>query len=665
MIIPHEDKLSVTYGTDTPTWEVTNDSLSLLIRKHKGGEVLDRVMLTEEQHAKICQLTGVTDFFSFDLNVAGEMMPISILGRKTDQGVWSGLMAHHLNTLAVATQLSRGLSFAEQLVAEVNSVVLVIDKNGKLCRFNKLGEELSGLTEAQLIGKNALDIFMMGAHKDQAVSNISGFFQNNESYEVYREVRLPKGMRTMHFRNKFIKDWQDGETYLICSGVDVTDELKAKARLEQLANSDELTGLPNRHRILSEVNAAIEKQDPFTILFLDLDNFKKINDCYGHSYGDKLLAGVAERLQSVLAQIDDPTGRVGRLGGDEFLVMLSNDKVDEFIANIYTSLEAVFKFGYADIYTTCSIGAAVYPRDAQESDVLVRFADTAMYVAKDSGKQQIVWFEPYMNQKVLDYLWLDENLRLALRNREISVVYQPKIDIKTHKPCGMEALIRWKHPVKGFISPVSFIPFAEESGLIHELGRYVMEEAAVQMAELRSRGLYSGGIAVNLSPRQLGKLDVLDDYRNACLKAGIQLGELDVEITESCFMEDQNQAVQVIEALKEMGATVYMDDFGTGFSSLSQLVNLPVDVIKMDRSFIRNVSIEKDKSDVKAETLVKAMTAVAQQFGMKLVAEGVESLDQLEFLRAINVDIVQGYFYAKPMPPKDLYDWLAQHHVAE
>ncbi|MFL6718967.1 MAG: EAL domain-containing protein, partial [Burkholderiaceae bacterium] len=441
------------------------------------------------------------------------------------------------------------------------------------------------------------------------------------------------------------------ERYLICSGVDVTEERKAQAKMVELANVDSLTGLPNRHAVHEHMRAALADNKPFGLIFLDLDNFKTVNDHYGHVTGDKLIHSVAQAITSCLREGDT----AARLGGDEFLILVqdtTNGSIQLVAQRILDRLRIPFNIGLVQIYTSCSIGIAVCPEHGNTVEELVRSADTAMYAAKESGKRMYRIFSAEMNKKVAQYMWLETNLRNALEREELELHYQPKICLKTGTVRGVEALVRWNSSERGRIAPLDFIPYAEESGLILPLGRWVLTAAARQAAAWKARGI-DVRIAVNVSARQLGDYAVVDELATALKSAGLTDCMLDLELTESCLAHDEALAVSLMTNFRQMGARVHLDDFGTGYSSLSQLARLPLDTIKLDRTFVTGIDSNK-----KSQALVRSMVAVAQEFDLDVIAEGVETNEEAAYLKSVGVNYAQGYLYGKPMSASELEAWL-------
>ncbi|TDA48018.1 cyclic di-GMP phosphodiesterase, partial [Burkholderia pyrrocinia] len=535
----------------------------------------------------------------------------------------------------------------------------ILDRNGMVQRFNHLCEEVTGKREVDVIGRSAFELFMSPEQGAQSRSNITGFFASNHSFAVERYINTVNGPRLFQFRNKFVQSGSGvEEQFLICSGIDITEERNAQHRLIELANTDVLTGLPNRHAISERIHVAIADENAASrgqvgILFLDLDNFKRVNDHYGHITGDRLLQDVSKVISGCL-----PAGAtLARLGGDEFLVLFEHGTRPLLEATAQIILERMrtpIHLGLMEVYTSCSIGIAMHPQHGDSLETLVRSADTAMYVAKEEGKHTYRVFSLEMNQKVAKYMWLDTNLRKALEEEQFVLHYQPVVDIATGEVHGAEALIRWQSPDRGLVAPIEFIRFAEESGLIAPLGRWVMRTAAAQAAAWKAKGL-GIRIAVNVSARQLQDMNIVHQFSSILDGAGLKPGLLDIELTESCFIEDENSANGLMRQFRQLGAEIHLDDFGTGYSSLSQLSRLPLDAIKLDRTFITGID-----RNPRSQALVRSVVSLAKALNFAVVAEGVETHAEADFLKQIDVDHAQGYYYARPMPAQAFEAWLAE-----
>jgi cyclic di-GMP phosphodiesterase Gmr len=644
------------FGTTSPFWRLSGDSDAFHLSGDGKSAVVAEVVvaLRPEQAKSIRALSGVTSHLLLEIQIFGEPMKLHLVGRKIDATLWAGTAADYRDTSAVARDLEQGLTFAEQVVSEVNSLVVIIDSQGKIKRFNRLCEELTGVTEESMLGKNAHDLFMPSSEHSAARANIKDFFATGASFEVERPVIGKYGVRQILWRNKLIESGSgQHETFLVCAGTDVTEERRAKARLLELANTDVLTGLPNRHAVQEHISRLVNRPEGggFGLVFLDLDNFKKVNDHYGHLLGDALIQSVATAMQSSLRG----ENIIARLGGDEFLVVVDNasQRVVEAIAErILERMKVPFNLNHTDIYSSCSIGIAMYPEHGRSMEELVRSADTAMYVAKEEGRNTARVFTQAMNQKVSEFIWLDTNMRRALAEGQFVLYYQPKQNLKTGRVESLEALVRWISPERGLIGPVDFIPYAEESGLIVPLGKWVIDTAAKHAGEWKKAGIPIR-VAVNMSARQLRHPTLIAEFQRAIFAEDIYPSLLDIELTESCLIDDEQLALDLIGKFQGMGAQIHLDDFGTGYSSLSQLSRLPLDSLKLDRSFISPIH-----NDIRAQRLLRSMVAVAHELQLTIVAEGVETQDQADFLRGIGVDYGQGYLIARPMPASEVAGWL-------
>ncbi|WP_345827649.1 cyclic di-GMP phosphodiesterase [Erwinia sp. HDF1-3R] len=644
------------FGTTSPHWRLTSDSDALNFAEDETSSTHIAVALTPVQARLLRGMTVITSSVNLTLSLYGEEIPMHLVGRKVNRSEWAGSASAWGDTSAVARDLSLGLSFAEQVVSEANSVIVILDQRGNIQRFNRMSEEYTGLKEQEVIGCNVFQLFMTRQEAAASRRNISGFFRDGSSYEVERWVKTKKGQRLFLFRNKFVHSGSGkNEIYLICSGTDITEERRAQERLQVLANTDTITGLPNRNAIHLAIGDAVEQRGDTQvgIVYLDLDNFKKVNDAYGHMFGDRLLQAVSLAILGCLET--DQT--LARLGGDEFIVLALNSSqcaLEAMSERILERLKLPFRIGLIEVYSGCSIGVAVSPQHGDDRESLIRNADTAMYTAKESGRGKFCIFSTEMNQRVFEYLWLDTNLRKALEQDQLILHYQPKLDANG-QVSSVEALVRWQSPERGLVPPGSFISYAEESGLIVPLGRWVMLSALAQTLRWREQGIHLR-VAVNVSPRQLADQSILVDFKQALEQAGLSQSPIDIELTESCLIENEEKALSLMAQFKALGAEVHLDDFGTGYSSLSQLARVPINAIKLDQSFIRDVNHQPV-----SQSLVKAIVAVARALDLSVIAEGIETKEEEEFVIASGVDGRQGFLYAKPMPANELEHWLKAH----
>lgn len=659
MMDDQEQNLLFRYmGTHSPWWRLTADSNALHLAATESADIIQVVALEDEQAALIRQLTVITSSIAMTLPLYGVDVPVHLVGRKINKNEWAGTASAWNDTPSVARDLAQGLSFAEQVVSEANSVIVILDQNGNIQRFNRLSEEYTGLKEQDIIGQNVFKLFMSRSEAAASKRNITGFFRNGSSYEVERWIKTRKGQRLFLFRNKFVHSGSGkNEIFLICSGTDITEERRAQERLRVLANTDTITGLPNRNAIHERISDAITArgETQVGVVYLDLDNFKKVNDAYGHMFGDQLLQAVALAILSCL----DEGQTLARLGGDEFIVMAtdtSQGALEALASRILTRLRQPFRIGLIEVYTGCSLGIALAPQHGTDRESVIRSADTAMYTAKENGRGKFCVFSPEMNQRVFEYLWLDTNLRKALDNDQLLIHYQPKMTWRGEVR-SLEALVRWQSPERGLIPPMEFISYAEESGLIVPLGRWVMLDVVRQVAKWRDEGI-NLRVAVNVSARQLADQTIFSDLKQALKDLNFEYCPIDVELTESCLIENEELALSVIQQFSRLGAQIHLDDFGTGYSSLSQLARFPIDAIKLDQSFVRDIH----KQSI-SQSLVRAIVAVAQALNLQVIAEGVESAKEDAFLTKNGVNERQGYLFAKPMPAAEFGRWL-KHYQA-
>ena len=645
-------------GTHSPWWRLTADSNALHLAASESADIVQVVALDDEQAALIRQLTVITASIAMTLPLYGLDVPVHLVGRKINKNEWAGTASAWNDTPSVARDLAQGLSFAEQVVSEANSVIVILDQNGNIQRFNRLSEEYTGLKEQEVIGQNVFKLFMSRSEAAASKRNITGFFRNGSSYEVERWIKTRKGQRLFLFRNKFVHSGSGkNEIFLICSGTDITEERRAQERLRVLANTDTITGLPNRNAIHELISDAITSrgETQVGVVYLDLDNFKKVNDAYGHMFGDQLLQAVALAILSCL----DDGQTLARLGGDEFIVMAtdtSQGALEAMASRILTRLRQPVRIGLIEVYTGCSLGIALAPQHGNDRESVIRNADTAMYTAKENGRGKFCVFSPEMNQRVFEYLWLDTNLRKALDNDQLLIHYQPKMTWRGEVR-SLEALVRWQSPERGLIPPMEFISYAEESGLIVPLGRWVMLDVVRQVAKWRDKGI-NLRVAVNVSARQLADQTIFSDLKQALKDLNFEYCPIDVELTESCLIENEELALSVIQQFSRLGAQIHLDDFGTGYSSLSQLARFPIDAIKLDQSFVRDIH----KQSI-SQSLVRAIVAVAQALNLQVIAEGVESAKEDAFLTKNGVNERQGYLFAKPMPAAAFERWLKRYQA--
>ena len=424
-----------------------------------------------------------------------------------------------------------------------------------------------------------------------------------------------------------------------------------QVQLEHQANYDALTGLPNRnllHDRLKQSVYSLRLPKSVAVVFIDLDHFKFVNDSLGHSIGDQLLKGMAERLRSVLRDGDT----VARLGGDEFVLVLNDQANEEVIyramQRITAKLAEPIEVDGKELVVTCSAGISLYPQDGPDVDTLLKNADAAMYRAKEHGRNNFQFYTAEMNERVNERLALENALRRAIERREFLLHYQQRVDLRSGNIVGAEALVRWHHPDWGLVRPARFIPLAEETGLIVHIGEFVLREACRQVRAWLDAGLKPGVVSVNLSARQFRQEGLVRLVSRVLEETGIDPRCLEMELTESMVMHNVDAAIATLQGLKSLGIALSVDDFGTGYSSLAYLKNLPIDKLKIDRSFVRDIGTG---DDVGEGILAQAIISLGHNLGLHVVAEGVETDAQVRFLRRHKCDEVQGFFYGEPVEP--------------
>jgi diguanylate cyclase (GGDEF)-like protein len=439
---------------------------------------------------------------------------------------------------------------------------------------------------------------------------------------------------------------------------------EANAQLQHVATHDALTGLPNRLLLADRLNQAIahaeRHRQRFAVLVVDLDRFKSINDSLGHLAGDALLKDVCQRLRQVLRKADT----LARLGGDEFVLILNEiagpQGAEAVASKVLADIARPVLVSELELHISASIGISICPDDGTDAETLLQHADAAMYHAKNKGRGAYQFFAPAMNAFARDRLELENGLRRALEQREFVLHYQPKVDVRTGRVDSAEALVRWRHPTRGLVPPLDFVPLAEETGLIIPIGEWVIREACRQAYAWQAAGLRPLRVAVNLSAKQFKQTNLVESIRTALRLARLEPRFLEIELTESAVMQDAEQSIEILRELSELGVRISVDDFGTGYSSLSYLRRLPLDKLKIDRAFIRELATSRDDAEI-----VRAIVSLAHTLRLKVIAEGVETPEQLEFLRTLGCDQYQGYHYSAPMPSNAFVAMMREHQVEQ
>jgi len=429
-------------------------------------------------------------------------------------------------------------------------------------------------------------------------------------------------------------------------------------QLEHQANYDALTGLPNRNLLHDRLKQAVFAQRQhrsIAVVFIDLDHFKFINDSLGHSAGDRLLRQMADRLREAVRDGDT----VSRLGGDEFILVLNDQPTEDIVfrgmQRIIAKVSEPVVLEGQELTVTCSAGISLYPQDGPDVDTLLKNADAAMYRAKDHGRNNFQFYTAEMNKLVNERLSLEANLRRAVERDELVLHYQPKHDLRTGAIVGVEALLRWSHPEWGLVYPDRFVPLAEETGLIGPIGEWVLRTACAQNRAWQDAGLPPVVMSVNLSPRQFRQDALFKTVARILAETGLQPEFLEMEITESMVMHNMEASIAILKGMRELGVQLSVDDFGTGYSSLAYLKTLPIGILKIDRSFVHDINGRADGDGL----LARAIISLGHSLKLKVIAEGVETESQLEFLKSHECDEAQGYYFSKPVPPDECARLLA------
>jgi diguanylate cyclase (GGDEF)-like protein/PAS domain S-box-containing protein len=452
-----------------------------------------------------------------------------------------------------------------------------------------------------------------------------------------------------------------GKNYIQGLVHDITERKNAEDRIQYLATHDSLTGLPNRLMFSQLLNHSIQSarrhKRQFAVFFIDLDRFKIVNDTKGHEAGDRLLQEIAQRYKQALRAADV----VGRLGGDEFIILIEDvhelSQV-EIVARriLFDTVKPMVLLG-EECHVTASIGISIFPKDGEDEQTLMKNADTAMYFAKEEGKNNYQFYSKNIQSQSNERLSIEMNLRYALERNELSLHYLAKVNFKTNEITGVEALLRWQNPALGSVTPTQFIPVAEETGLIIPIGKWVMKTACAQNVAWQQQGLPPVSMAINLSLRQLTDANLIEDIRTVLKETGMTPNMLELEITESMMMYNTERMISILTKIKSMGVRLAIDDFGANFSSLTQIKNFPIDTLKIDRSFIRN--IPKEAAD---KTITKAIIDIGKTLSLTVVAEGVETAEQMNYLKEHSCDEMQGYYFSKPIVPEQFADLLRKQN---
>jgi diguanylate cyclase (GGDEF)-like protein/PAS domain S-box-containing protein len=558
---------------------------------------------------------------------------------------------------------NRALQQRERAIESSLHAVIIANATGpeyQIEYVNPAFERITSYTPDEVIGKSWPGL-LSGINADRAgLLEISAALrEQQEGSTILRAERKNGTSYWSHLYIAPVKSESGEVTHFVSAQYDITDIKRYQAQLEHQATHDVLTGLPNRSLLYDRLNQAIafaaRDNHPVWVMFVDLDRFKFINDSFGHQVGDKVLQTVSARLKTATRQTDT----VARLGGDEFVIVLGGSTESPSAAwgsqrVMETIAEPIIIEGQ-NFFLTCSVGIAVYPTDGVVADILVDHADIAMYRAKQQGRNNLQFYTSAMNEGVLERLQVESALHHALERREFVLHYQPQVDLKTGCIVGMEALIRWEHPELGMVPPGRFISLSEENGSIVPIGKWVLRSACMQAKLWQRAGFGDLCIAVNLSARQFSRRDLVQSVAAVLEETGLSPHLLELELTESLLMTDVETAIATMQELKALGVALSIDDFGTGYSSLSYLKRFPIDILKIDQSFVRDITL--DPGDA---VIVMSIIALAHNLKLHVIAEGVETKEQLAYLRHHRCDAIQGHYFSRPLPADEIEKILRQ-----
>ena len=547
---------------------------------------------------------------------------------------------------------------AQVTLNSIGDAVVSTNFWGRVTFLNVVAERMTGWSLAEASGRSLDDVFRLVdvTHRKQTPSPTVRAIIEDSTVGLGTDcmlIRRDGAELAVETSAAPIHDRQGGVVGAVMVAHDVTVARELSHKLARLALHDSLTDVPNRTLLSDRLDQAMVRaqrsRNFVALLYIDLDRFKHINDSLGHAVGDQLLKSVARRLLACVRSSDT----VSRQGGDEFLILLE-DIVQAHDAalcaeKIISALDAPHRIGNHDLHLTASIGIATFPGDAADANTLLRNADFAMYQAKYSGRNNYQFFKPEMNANALERQSIETDLRLAIEKQEFVLNYQPKVNLETGAIAGVEALIRWNRPSHGLMPPAHFIPIAEESGLILPIGRWALESACRQAREWQDSGLTPISVAINVSAVELRAKDFLSHVRRILEQSRLEPRFLEIELTETFMLQDWKSTAQVLRALKDLGVRIALDDFGTGYSSLSYMKRFPIDALKIDQSFVRDMTTDADDASI-----VSAVINMGRSLHMGVVAEGIQTRDQLLFLKDRECPEGQGYYFGPPVPAPQL-----------
>ena len=634
------------------------------IRKCAGGEYVQILMVTGLDDSKSIEesfLAGGNDFVSKPIN-------------------WT-VFGHRARYMLRAGKALKDIHVSRSLLAQTQDVAKIgnwkIDFGNNQCTISSEAMVLLGLpaeVKEDLSIAEMLDI-IIGSNKQEVYSSVADSIRVRESFIInFQRETAGEKERHIYMHGEVLLNENGNPDFLLGVVQDSTKMKQAEDEIRHLAFYDNLTGLANRTLFLDRLKKIIDHSErnnrSFALLFMDIDNFKQINDTMGHHAGDILLKNTADIIKKCIRKsdsvgvngIDAPDNLVARHGGDEFVMILSEISSPESAAIVARRLlDAIPQTQVIqgnEISVTASIGISIYPGDGDDTDELFRHADTAMYHAKKRGRNNYQFFKDSLNAAAVERFSLEQDLKAALANDDFVLYFQPQLKLEDESILGAEALIRWIHPKRGFVAPDQFIAIAEDCGLIVDINRWVIETACEQSRKWQDQGLSDVRIAVNLSGYRMAEQNIVETLQKNLDQYHLKGEAIEVEVTENVLMHDTKSIVETLKSIKDIGVGVSLDDFGTGYSSLSYLTTFQVDAIKIDRSFVMGCT-DNEKNRV----IIKAIIAMGHSLGMKIVAEGVETLEHFQFLKQCGCDECQGFYFSRPIPADDFEQLILRKRV--
>jgi diguanylate cyclase (GGDEF)-like protein/PAS domain S-box-containing protein len=547
-----------------------------------------------------------------------------------------------------------------------NDAIWEVDLMTKVFFSSNKFNDITGYDKDTIVSLD--DLMSLVVEEDKKIA-LSDFKNHVSGKTLYYQSKVKimyngGGEKWILIRGKCLRNRKGVATKISGSVTDISAQKNYEEKINKLEYYDILTEIPNRrlfvNTLKSEIIKAKGKQTRIAVLFIDLDNFKEINDTLGHDYGDELLKNVAISIKESIKKGD----LVSRVGGDEFFILMKDVQDYSDISNLCEKLQDLLNCEISienkDVYTSASIGISVFPQDGKSSSALLRSADTAMYNAKYNGKSKYCYFNKSMSEEVVRRVEIEKGLRLALERNELEIYYQPQIDIINNKVKGFEALLRWESPELGKVSPVEFIPIAEQSGLIIPMGEWIIKTVYIQNNAWKNKGYIYDTIAINLSSIQLENDGFEETLKKLIVETNVNPRFVELEITESILLKNFEKSVKLLTVIRDLGINIALDDFGTGYSSLSYLKELPINTLKIDKSFIDNiVTNEREKA------IVDGIIQLAQKIGLDVIAEGAETKGQIDLLQSMGCNQIQGYYYSQPLPSSEIEEKFLKTNWSE